>query len=257
MNPQMFPALAYAYHSAAQRAGVITEAWAAANLYCVACTSTTLTTLPHNSRVYDFRCPQCEAAFQLKSSRSAFGSRIVDGAYDCFASAITALQAPNLLALHYDANTWSVSDLFVIPQFTLTLSCVEKRRPLSATARRAGWTGCNINLSNIPMDARIALIEKGHILSRASVRAKYRRIQPISRLAPEQRGWLLDVLTTVRSLQRRHFSLKDVYGDVLRLSSLHPENHHVEEKARQQLQRLRDLGFLQFLGNGNYELVES
>jgi type II restriction enzyme len=33
---------------------------------------------------------------------------------------------------------------------------------------------------------------------------------------------------------------------------LHPENRHVRDKLRQQLQVLRDLGLIEFLGRGRY-----
>jgi len=34
-----------------------------------------------------------------------------------------------------------------------------------------------------------------------------------------------------------------------------PNNHHVPEKIRQQLQVLRDAGLVRFLGRGHYELA--
>jgi len=36
------------------------------------------------------------------------------------------------------------------------------------------------------------------------------------------------------------------------LQELHPANRHVRDKIRQQLQVLRDLGFVEFLGGGRY-----
>ncbi|MBZ5564268.1 MAG: hypothetical protein LAP13_17830 [Acidobacteriia bacterium] len=38
---------------------------------------------------------------------------------------------------------------------------------------------------------------------------------------------------------------------------LHPDNLHVRDKIRQQLQRLRDLGLVEFLGGGKYRAGES
>jgi type II restriction enzyme len=37
-------------------------------------------------------------------------------------------------------------------------------------------------------------------------------------------------------------------------ASFQPQNAHVHDKIRQQLQVLRDLGFLSFLGSGSYHL---
>ena len=43
-----------------------------------------------------------------------------------------------------------------------------------------------------------------------------------------------------------HFTLNDLYAFEARLSALHPTNRHVREKIRQQLQVLRDRGWLAF-----------
>jgi hypothetical protein len=39
------------------------------------------------------------------------------------------------------------------------------------------------------------------------------------------------------------------------LEKLHPDNRHVRDKTRQQLQVLRDLGFVGFLGRGRSRCV--
>jgi hypothetical protein len=38
------------------------------------------------------------------------------------------------------------------------------------------------------------------------------------------------------------------------LAAVHPRNIHIRPKTQQQLQVLRDLGILTFLGNGSYRL---
>lgn len=35
---------------------------------------------------------------------------------------------------------------------------------------------------------------------------------------------------------------------------MYPENQHIRAKIRQQMQVLRDEGFIEFLGNGEYRL---
>ena len=85
----------------------------------------------------------------------------------------------------------------------------------------------------------------------------------------------LDVLNAVRSLaeSRRQksgvrrqgaevpglgedeFSLAEVYASARELARLHPSNRHIEDKIRQQLQRLRDMGFLEFQGRGRYGVL--
>jgi type II restriction enzyme len=179
---------------------------------------------------------------------------LTDAAYDKMREAVLTGRFPNLLALHYDPNLWKVRNLTLIPHFAFSLSAVKKRPPLKETAERHGWVGCNIILSNIPQDVRIHLVANGIIAKPADVRRQYRRLRPLVELKVEERGWLLDVLNVVRSLDRTTFSLNDVYSHEAHLAELHPKNQHVQPKIRQQLQFLRDKGFIEFLGRGEYRL---
>ena len=170
MHLQMPLALATRYRSPSQRARVVSEAWARENLYCARCTSPVLHPLPPNSQVADFICPQCEANFQIKSQSRPFSTRVCDSAFEPMRRAVAQGRAPNLLALHYDPAGWAVRNLLFVPAFALTLSSLEKRRPLGPHARRKGWVGCNILLTSIPQDARIALILQGKIITPTRVR---------------------------------------------------------------------------------------
>jgi type II restriction enzyme len=58
----------------------------------------------------------------------------------------------------------------------------------------------------------------------------------------------------LQSLGKLAFPLADVYAHADALSKLHPTNAHIRDKIRQQLQVLRDLGLLEFLGGGSYRL---
>lgn len=68
------------------------------------------------------------------------------------------------------------------------------------------------------------------------------------------KGWLLDIMRSIEKLDKREFTLDDVYGFENELSKFHPENKHVKDKIRQQLQVLRDKGYLEFLGRGMYQV---
>ncbi len=168
--------------------------------------------------------------------------------------AIEAGGTPNLFALHYEPEAWEVRNLLLVPSFAFTMSAVERRNPLGPKARRAGWVGCNIVLGNIPPDARIRVVASGVASSATEVRRQYARLRPLSKLKLEKRGWTLDVLNAVRSLGKQDFSLPEVYALEGSLARLHPSNRHVRDKIRQQLQVLREVGFLEFLGGGDYSL---
>jgi len=59
----------------------------------------------------------------------------------------------------------------------------------------------------------------------------------------------------VRAINKPEFSLSEVYAHAGELAKLHPDNRHVRDKIRQQLQVLRDLGLLEFVSPGCYRLV--
>jgi type II restriction enzyme len=168
--------------------------------------------------------------------------------------AIVEDRTPNLFILHYDLAQWTVRTVILVPHFAFALSAVECRKPLAPTARRAGWIGCNILLDKIPMDARIPIVESGRARRPSDVRLAYQRLRPLEKMKVETRGWTLDVLHVVRAVNKSEFSLAEVYSQAHQLANLHPKNAHVRDKIRQQLQVLRDLGLLEFLGAGSYRL---
>ena len=252
MNTQLDFGLADGYNSRSQQARIITESWAGANMYCVACSASNLTRTPANRPTVDFFCASCDELYQLKSSVKPFSTRVVDGAYQATLQAMERGSVPNLLLLSYDRGTPAIRDLDFIPKFALMKSALQCRPPLSATARRAGWVGCNILLSSIPSDVRIAIVRSGLVTPPDAVRAKYRTVSPLSQLTNSERGWTLDVLNAIRSLRQQRFSLNELYGHESRLKALHPKNRHIKEKIRQQLQVLRDLGVIEFLSPGQY-----
>jgi type II restriction enzyme len=242
------------YKSASQRARVGTESWGSLSFFCSSCESPHLDQASRNTAAIDFVCPRCYSTFQLKSQSKPFGARIVDAAYSEMKRAILEDRTPNLFILHYDLSAWTVRSVVLIPRFAFALSALERRKPLAHEARRAGWVGCNILLGKIPQDARIPVVQDGIPLPHSEVRRAYQRLRPLENLKVDKRGWTLDVLEIVRSLGKTEFTLWEVYSHSGTLTKLHPHNSHVRDKIRQQLQVLRDLGLLSFLGSGSYRL---
>lgn len=242
------------YKSASQRARVGTESWGAENFFCPACESPRLEPSPQGTAAIDYVCPSCDSPFQLKSQSRPLGSKIVDAAYSEMKRAIQEDHTPNLYVLHYDLNAWAVRTVILIPHFAFALSAVERRKPLGPTARRAGWVGCNLLLDKIPHHARIPIVSDGTFSTPRRVREAFRRLRPLEKLKVEKRGWTLDVLQVVQSLNKPEFSLQDVYAHADALAELHPGNRHVKDKIRQQLQVLRDMGLLEFRGSGLYRV---
>src|SRR6266571_3422432 len=90
--------------------------------------------------------------------------------------------------------------------------------------------------------------------SKESVLAQWKRTLFLRDEGLEARGWLIEVMNCVDSIGKQEFQLDDVYAFESTLSQLYPNNRHVKQKIRQQLQVLRDRGYLDFVGRGYYRL---
>ena len=169
-------------------------------------------------------------------------------------NAIRHDETPNFYFMQYELATWRVKNLLLVPSFAFPPSAIIKRKPLSPTARRAGWIGCNIALNRVPADARIAVVTESAVMPASEVREKFRRVKPLKEISVTQRGWTLDVLNAIRRLGKTEFTTADTYTFTRELERLHPDNRHVRDKIRQQLQVLRDLGLLLHVERGIWRL---
>ena len=76
-----FEELQAAYRSGTQSARVWTERWVRDQMYCPSCGTIKISSFPNNSPVADFICASCKEEFELKSQKSAFGAKVLDGAF--------------------------------------------------------------------------------------------------------------------------------------------------------------------------------
>ena len=159
-----------------------------------------------------------------------------------------------LIILNYSSH-WTVQNLILVPSLFFTESVLEKRKPLSAAARRAGWTGCNLVLSNVPDEGRIPLVQNAVVVPPNAVRSAYKKYHQLESLGWNLRGWTLDVLRITHRIGTAEFTLDQVYKHELELMTLHPDNRNVRPKIRQQLQILRDMGIIEFMGKGSYRFA--
>ena len=240
------------YSSGSQNARAWTEAWVSAWAYCPHCGNGKISSFPNNSKLADFFCSSCSEEFELKSQRSRFGAKVLDGEFKTKCARLAASNNPNLLLMNYDLKSRAVVNLFIVPKHFFVREIIEERKPLAATARRAGWTGSRILLNRVPESGKIHLVESGVIRAKELVLAEWQRTLFLRSESPETRGWLLDVMKCVESLGKRDFTLEEMYAFERHLGDLYPGNQNVKPKIRQQLQYLRDRGFIDFVSRGQY-----
>lgn len=66
-------------------------------------------------------------------------------------------------------------------------------------------------------------------------------------------GWKLEVFKCANTIPRQIFTLNEMNEFENHLKTIYPTNQHITDKIRQQLQFLRDLGLIEFLGDGKYK----
>jgi len=243
------------YKGPTQNARVLSEGWVAAQMFCPNCGAGRLRALPNNSPVADFDCPACAEEYEVKAKKGRLGRKVVNGALGAMTARLAARNNPNLVVMAYDGAAGRVTDLIVVPRYFFTPAIIEPRPPLGPHARRAGWQGCNILLGEVPEAGRISLVRAGLHTPRAAVLEQWRSTLFLREAGLNARGWLLAVMGAVEAIGRPEFTLADVYAHEARLAAQFPGNHNVRPKIRQQLQVLRDRGWLAFDGRGRYRRV--
>lgn len=254
MNLNFNTKLAIGYSSNSQIVRILTENWVKENSYCPCCGNLPLNEFKNNSPVADFYCNSCSEEFELKSKNGNLTNTITDGAYSTMIERINSNQNPNFFFLTY-TKKWTVNDFLIIPKQFFTPEIIIKRKPLAETARRAGWIGCNIDISKVAEAGRVFLVKQEKILNKSEVKDTFNKTLFLRDKGSESKGWILDVLQSIDSINKNNFTLDEVYQFESKLKQKYPNNNFIKDKIRQQLQILRDKGIIEFTSRGNYKKV--
>lgn len=254
MNLNFNSNLTSSYSSNSQIARVLTEDWVKRNSYCPSCGNSKLSEFENNKPVADFYCNNCLEEFELKSKGgNKLGNKIMDGAYSTMIGRINSQNNPNFFFLNYEKKNLTVNNFLIIPKHFFVPEIIEKRKPLSVNARRAGWTGCNIDITKIPESGRIFIIQNSEIINQNIVQDKWLSTIFLKNKNIDSRGWIIDIMNCIDKIKNNTFSLDEMYNFENQLKLKHPSNNHIKDKIRQQLQYLRDKGIIEFLGRGVYK----
>lgn len=254
MNLSLDKKLILNYKNNSQIARILTENWVQEEIFCPNC-GDKVCGYKNNKPVSDFYCKRCTEDFELKSKKGRIGKKIAAGAYSKMIERLNSEQKPHFFFMGY-LPTFLVNDFFVVPKYFFVPEIIEKRKALAKTARRAGWIGSNILFSKIPLSGRIFYVEGGKEVSKKDVLQKWQKTAFLKQIKkPELRGWILDIMNCIDTLEKKEFLLQDMYAFEKELSVIHPENRNIKPKIRQQLQFLRDKGYVKFIAPGQYEIL--
>ena len=255
MNLHFDTRLAEGYKSASQIARVLTENWMGTNVYCPNCGCKPINKAPNNRPAQDFLCSQCDEQFELKSKNGkSAGKTVNDGAYQTMVERIQADDNPNFFFLSYRKADYSVQQLMLVPKHFMTADMIVRRKPLPETAKRAGWVGCTINISRLPESGKILLVNQARIVEPEQVHEQWNANLFLRKQKSASKGWLLAIMKCIERLPEK-FDLRQMYEFEKQLAVQFPENNHIKDKIRQQLQILRDQNVIEFSARGQYRKV--
>lgn len=246
--------LAKGYSSNSQIARILTENWVRENSYCPCCGNLSLKEFESNRPVADFYCNKCLEEFELKSKNGNLTRTITDGAHSTMIERINSNNNPNCFILTYTRN-FSVNNFLIIPKQFFTTEIIIKRKPLANTAKRAGWVGCNIDISQVADVGKVFLIKDSKLIDKKIVENAFNRTLFLREKTKDSKGWLLDIMACVDSLRKDNFTLEEMYQFEKKLRCKYPNNSFIKDKIRQQLQVLRDKGIIEFSSRGNYKKI--
>jgi len=247
--------LATQYKSQPQTVRVMTEDWVKNEIFCPNC-GNFINDFKNNSPVADFYCENCHEEYELKSKKDEMGKKIVDGAYGKMIERLNSANNPSFFFLNYDLQDYRVQNFVVIPKHFFVPEIIEKRKALLENARRAGWVGCNILLQSIPQSGKIFYVKNGNQENKSDVLKNWQKTLFLRESSGvDLKGWILDVMSCIDELNKKEFTLDEVYDFENILYQKHPDNKHVKDKIRQQLQFLRDKGYIEFVSRGVYRLT--
>ncbi|MDO5606978.1 MAG: DpnI domain-containing protein [Capnocytophaga sp.] len=153
-------------------------------------------------------------------------------------------------------KNWKANKFLIIPKQFFTSEIIIKRPPSAETARRAGWAGCNIDISKVADAGRIFLVKNANIINLKIVKENFNKTLFLRSKSKDTKGWILDVMVCVGLINKETFTLDEVYKLEEKLKLKYPKNNFIKDKIRQQLQVLRDEGLIEFVSRGNYKKSE-
>jgi len=136
--------------------GEACEEYIIKNIKCIKCNFINYEKCKINEKSKDIICNNCCQNYQIKAkcvtqnqinnilSKKIF--KTVGGEYTTTIHNIN--QNIDYIIILYEKKSYNIKNILYIQSESINTECIIPRNPLSATARRAGWQGCNIIFKN-------------------------------------------------------------------------------------------------------------
>jgi type II restriction enzyme len=127
------------------------------NIKCIRCNEINYEKCKTNEKSKDLICISCNQKFQIKA-KSATQKQVnniknkdifktIGGEYSTTVKNIN--EQIDYLIILYEKQSYKIINILYIKYKNINFNCIIPRKPLSITAKRSGWQGCNIIFDNI------------------------------------------------------------------------------------------------------------
>jgi type II restriction enzyme len=126
------------------------------SIKCVRCKNGNFEKYKTNEKSKDLFCLECNQKYQIKAKcatqkqlnniiyKNEF--KTIGGEYSTTINNIN--ENIDYIIILYEKNSYEIKKLLYIKNEFINTECIIPRKPLSLTAKRAGWQGCNIIFNN-------------------------------------------------------------------------------------------------------------
>lgn len=126
---------------------------------CIRCNNNNFEKYKKNEKSKDLICVSCNQKYQIKSKsathkkvdniKSKKKFKTIGGDYSTTLNNIN--DKIDYLIILYEKQSYTILNILYITNENINSNCIIPRKPLSSTAKRAGWQGCNILFDNIQL----------------------------------------------------------------------------------------------------------
>ena len=124
---------------------------------CIRCNNNNFEKYKTNEKSKDLFCLDCSQKYQIKAkcvtqkqvnniiNKNQF--KTIGGQYSTTINNIS--ENIDYLIILYEKTSYQIKNILYIKNEYINTECIIPRKPLSLTAKRAGWQGCNIIFNNL------------------------------------------------------------------------------------------------------------
>ena len=126
------------------------------NIKCVRCKNANFEKCKTNEKSKDLICLECNQKYQIKAKcasqkqinniMSKNEIKTIGGEYSTTKHNIN--ENIDYIIIIYEKNSYEIKKILYIKNEFINAECIIPRKPLSLTAKRAGWQGCIIIFNN-------------------------------------------------------------------------------------------------------------